>query len=235
MKRVFRLSCLATLAVFCSGIPTGCGPGSLWNRLFPPPAEEMVEMATDADDADRRRQGLMMLSSQPYGTEDKFVEVYVNVLQNDPEPTVRSAAARAIGKSENGNYAGQLSTGLADPVAQVRWDTAIALDSVVGQPAVGPLGKAATEDESKDVRAAAALALRHYPDRSVVATLVDCLSDRSFAVQFQARKALVDMTGYQYGYNPEPWSQIARGEKPLNAPGREYPWWDLFKLTDPES
>ncbi|MFP4355711.1 MAG: HEAT repeat domain-containing protein [Phycisphaerae bacterium] len=213
----------------------GCeSPGNVFRKMFPPSPKKMVAMATNPDDADMRRQGLMMLSSQSYGTKDEFVEVYVDILLTDPEPTVRSAAARAIGKSGNGKYAGQLAQGLSDSDTQVRWDVAIALDNVVGDGAVDPLRNTVSQDESKDVRAAAAVAMRHYPRMPVILTLVDALDDEAFAVQFQARKALVDMTGYPFGYEPEDWAPVASGQLPMTAPRTERPWWDVLQVTDPK-
>jgi hypothetical protein len=207
-------------------------PASEW--FTGPSNAKRVAMATDPEDADRRREGIVLLSEKDFGLREPYLAWYANRLAVDKDPSVRGVAARALGKAVATKYLPALAQALSDPSPVVRCDVAIALEQVRGEEAVEPLRKAAAEDASVDVRCAASRALRNYPRAKVAGTLVYCLSDDAFDVRHAAHEVLVEMVGKDLGTEPADWSSVARSDAPLQGPAWKRPWWDWFGTTKPE-
>jgi len=195
---------------------------------------KLVAMAQDTQDADRRRVAIVKISEKKWGLNEPYLSWYANRLQIDRDPTVRCAAARALAKAVAVKYLPILVGALNDRSADVRWDAAVALEKVRGEAAIDPLRKAAAEDKSPDVRAAAAKALRYYPQTKVVRTLVYCLSDDSFEVRHWAHESLTAMMGKDLGVEPADWASATGGQVPLRGPEWKRPWWDWFGTTKPK-
>lgn len=200
-------------------------------RLKSPTPEEQVAMAFDPDDADRRREGVALLSGNSWGLKEPYLAGYAELLEADEDELVRSAAARALGKAGDAKYLANLLAALSDGSDVVRWDAAVALDTVTGAAAVGPLQERALDDDSADVRSACAKAMRHYRKSGVVKTLAQCLADDSFAMRHQAHASLVDITGRDLGRRPEDWSDFAKADPPPRPVVTSKPWWDWFGVT----
>ncbi len=201
----------------------GCG------KLDKPSAMEMVVMAFDPDDADRRREGIRLLSDQPWGLEEPYLKGFAVHLAKDEDSRVRSAAARALGLAEDPTYLPNVVEAMGDPVAAVRWDAAVALDRLIGDEAIETLRSHATGDDSPDVRASCARALRHYRKQTVVNTLSDCLLDNEFRVRYTARNALTEISGQDRGDDPEDWVNALDSQPVVEEKSRS--WWDWLGVT----
>jgi hypothetical protein len=199
-----------------------------------PSGEKRLALATDPEDADHRREGIALLSATDWGLREPYLSFYAHRLAADLDPTVRGAAARALGKAVAVKYLPVLVKALGDSSPMVRCDAAVALARFRGEEAIEPLRKAAAEDASVDVRCAAIRALRYYPRPKVAGTLVYCLSDEVFDVRHEAHQVLVGMVGKDLGTEPADWNPVARGDVPLRAPQWQRPWWDWFGTTKPE-
>jgi HEAT repeat protein len=195
-------------------------------------AEDMAEQMFDLEDPDRRREGILALSEKDYGLREPYLAGYALILESDENPLVRAAAARALGKSQDPNYVPHLAAAMEDPTVVVRWDAAAALDRNPGPGAVDPLMEHAVGDESMDVRAASADALKHYSRAEVISTLRRALGDDEYGVRHRAHQSLVHIVGRDLGHEPEDWTREAVEAKPQADPDR--PWWDWFKVTDPQ-
>jgi len=232
VKRDVRLAAARAATVLFLLLPVvGCGGDksprlqSLAEKMKGRSPAEMVAMAFDPDDADNRRQGVTELSSRSWGLQEPYLKGYATMVRNDDDPLVRSAAVRALGKAGDLTYLPDVVAALEDDEPSVRWDAAVALDSLVGPEAVDPLRRHAVEDEALDVRASAARALRHYPTPEVVAMLKRCLRDRDFSVRYQARASLAAIMGRDFGYEPGRWPEDPAAVPP--APKRS--WWDRVR------
>ena len=243
MKYFPRLLVLAaTVATAGCGSGDGKARGSLMTRMFGPSPEQLVEQMLKSPDADLRRQAVEKLSGKGRGRREPYLTYYA-AMTGDPAATVRSAALRALGRSGNVKYVKVVAASLKDPDAIVRWDAAVALDRLVdlaagagkaGDLAVKILSEAATTDDSVDVRAAAAGALRHYQRRQTLATLLVCLQDPAYGVRFRASEALRELTGENAGPEADEWQRVlaAKADPFAKPPKAKRPWWDWFGVTN---
>lgn len=221
---------LAALGAGCGDEPVELGAVSL-GELFAPSPEDKVSMLYDDRHPDRVRRGLNLVSAEPWGLEEPYLAKYAEIAQTDPEPACRGAAVRALGRAGDTTYLDVLIDAMDDAAASVRWDAAVALGETTGPEAVAPMSRHAIDDDSTDVRAACAKSLRHYAGAAVRDTLVDCLMDEAFAVRYQARQSLVELTGRDAGYDPHAWRDVA-SRSPRTRPAARRPWWDWAGLTE---
>lgn len=195
---------------------------------FAPTSEDQLKRAV-SEDPDLRAQAITDWSNKDWGRRGAYVEFYATALQHDDHAIVRCAAARALGRCGDPKQAPTLAAALRDADAAVRWDAAVALDQVIGPAAVEPLRRAAASDTSVNVRVAALRALRHYPEKPVLETLLRCLGDQPFDVGFQAHESLVEITAQDAGYDGDKWAAILA--RPLPKKKADRPWWDWFGTT----
>jgi len=234
---------LAGMSLACKDNSGGWSLQNAFQKLLSRPSPtEMARMAFDPNDPDRRREGITLLSQQDWGVKEPYLEGYAKILKSDPDPQVRCAAARALGKAGDPRYVPDLAAALSDGTASVRWDAAVALDEALGarrgdarsEQVVGALQKHALQDASVDVRGCCARALRHCRQKEVLKTLIQCLYDEAFAVRYQAHSALVEHVGRDLGYEPEQWAPAIEGAVPPPQATWTRPWWDWFGVTKGE-
>jgi HEAT repeat protein len=188
---------------------------------------ENVALAFDPNDPDLQRDAILALSKKDWGLKEPYLKGYAAILRTDEDPLVRSAAVRALGKAGDPKYMEDVARTLFDRVPFVRQDAAAALDDLVGDVAVEPLRNRAVNDTDQDVRANCARALRHYRRNDAVQTLVQCLSDKAFAVRYQAHASLAAIAGKDLGYEPQDWAGLALEGLPPATPAKEPgSWWD---------
>ena len=217
---------LLTLAMGC-GDETG---KVTWDNPFKDvmsndAGKDTVDKAMDPNDADKRRSAIVTLSSRPWCLKEPYTKFYAAALAGDRDALVRAAAATALGKCGDPNYVDTLAAAMDDTSTTVRWDTAIALDKVIGESAVDPLRSGAVEDKSADVRAACAKALRHYRRTDVGRALVKCLDDNAFGVRHAAHASLVELTGQDVGFGSYEWAKLVT-EGVMTRPPAKKAWYE---------
>ncbi len=163
---------------------------------------------------DERREGVMFLVDHGYGQRPPYTTRYQQIAKNDPDFTVRAAAVRALNRARDNSAGNVFTAALSDNNDLVRLEGAKALVNLPSPNAVEPLKKiVASPVENKDLRIAAAEALKHYRDIGVARTLVNVLNGRDFGVAWQARHSLRDITGRDLRYDESAWLNY------LTAPG----------------
>ncbi len=105
-------------------------------------------------------------------------------------------------------------TALTDNNELIRWEAAKGLSNVPDPSAIDPLAHAVgNPSESKNVRVAAAEALRHYHNLTAARALVNTLGGKDFGVAWQARQSLSEMTGADLRYDQHAWLDFLTSDK----------------------
>src|SRR5205085_9778257 len=106
---------------------------------------------------------------------------------------------------------------LSDANPGVRLQAAKALSNIPDPSAADPLSRTLGNlAEQRDVRIAAAEALRHYRQIGVARVLAATLGARDFSIAWQSRWSLRILTGADYKYDERAWLTYLTGPtKPL--------------------
>lgn len=191
----------------CESDTTHTFRGNLKKSFSKPTPEQYLAM-TGSSNPDERREGLAGLAKSPRALE--ALPLYAAVAGSvGEEVPVRAVAIDVLGRSRNATHLPVLVACLDDESPRVRWEAATALDAMPGESAVEPLRRHAIADQSADVRAACATALRHYNQTDVLSTLARALNDGNFTVRHNSHKSLVELTGLDLGHEPQPWLERA--------------------------
>jgi len=122
-------------------------------------------------------------------------DVLVEYVDEDSNPQLQKVTFRALGEIGAPEAVEPLVGKLAMDNDNVRPYAARALGLVGDTRAVEPLARTLDEDESDDVRAAAAWALRAIGTEEALAAAAEHTDARSFVVQTEARKAERELAG----------------------------------------
>jgi hypothetical protein len=205
-------------------VPKWWGGGSAWDapgHLFSlatgkTPLRD-VRMMENKDNPDERRKGIYALASKSFGQAEPYTKRYRQIVQTDPDPLVRAAAVRALNASRDRAAIPLFVAGLSDASPAVRLQAAKALSNIPDPSAVDGLSRTlGNQTEQKDVRIAAAEALRHYRQIGVARVLAGTLGGRDFGVAWQSRWSLHILTGRDYRYDERAWLEYLTGsQKPF--------------------
>jgi hypothetical protein len=197
------------------------------NITFP----QALQLMNNPTRPDARREGIAALVTRfPAGKLPPYPQVYQQLAQHDPDVIVRAMAIRALNICRDAGSTKIFIAGLKDSNEQIRLESAKALANVPDPDAIRPLmdalsglrhftspeGHDETTAESKDVRIAAADALRHYQQQDVARTLIGYLNESDFGVSWQSRRSLVALTGQDLQYDEAAWlAYLAGPSKPF--------------------
>ena len=198
MKTLNTLGSMSLL-VLVGCITGGCeminGSGNaISNLVSPPTPSEEARNVFNVYDPDIRRRALNNLSASPFGGEGPYVRLY-RLLIDDPDPTVRAAAVKALGLHGEVKDVSLINIRLEDEASMVRWEASKSLQKIHNPQAIKPLIAAMNKDSDHDVRMACADALGQYAQPEVFSALVAALDDSRFGVALAAQKSLTILTG----------------------------------------
>lgn len=204
-------------AIICSGVLifAGC------NRQ--PPRAEVLENSVNLENADARREAFYQMGKwdTPEGEILNLVEL---TLLGETDPLVRTQVARTLGIWAAESSVDELATCLEkDPAPQVRAECARSLGEISTPEARAALVGALRKDRQSAVRVAAAQALRHHGDVESGQALAEVLGtqERDAAVRYYAADSLRYLTGQDFGYDAQGWSDfLAEAENPLADYGK---------------
>lgn len=203
--RSLRTACILTISTLIVGGCEGAGGGEgVTLDLFGPSPGEVAREAFNVYDPDRRRRAVNTLAKAPWGGEAPYLRTY-RLLVDDPDPTVRAACLRALGRHGHPSDVESITPYLRDETSFVRWEAAMALERLHHPDAVDPLIDVLRDDEDADVRLAAARALGQYAEERVFEALVGALNDRQYSVVRQTLRSLELLTGEQLGDRSSEW------------------------------
>jgi hypothetical protein len=189
------------------------------------PAKAAHEMDDPNASPDTHRQGIAdLVTTWKFTHHPPYTTRYKQIAEQDPNVTVRAMAIRALNISRDHTATPIFIAALEDDDELIRLEGAKALANIPDPNAIPALlrrvegkretiraGQPQTTDESKDVRIAAAAALRHYHTLEVARTLVNQLDSRDFGVAWQSNQSLIELTGQDFAYNESAWFQYLTG------------------------
>ena len=218
--RRFLLSGLTIPALLlggCSSLdidPNAEGDGILELMFAPRPLSNIVNDAQDPFDPDRRARGMLALSTTQAGSDPVYVSLYIENVE-DPDPSVRAAALKALGRHGTAEHTAIMTKAMAtDRDPGVRQEAARSLQRVHNPEAIEPLLAAirlpdvakGQWEEDAEVRAQAALALAQYREQKVLQALISALYDPRLSVNRNALVSLRILTGQDFGYERLAWA-----------------------------
>jgi hypothetical protein len=181
----------------------------------PSVADRMLE---DRTNADNRREGMNKLVNFGFLKNEKFEARFRQMEERDSDYTVRATAIRTANRARDSRSTPMFINGLGDPNEWVRLEAAKALANVPDINAAKPLLDVLSNPaETRDVRVAAADALKHYRTLPVARALSGVLNDKTFVIAWQARRSLRYLTDRDYGYDVGAWLAYFTGTE--NPPG----------------
>lgn len=191
-------------------------PRRAWDILSGDTELEAVKKMENADSADQRRQGVIDLYERSYGRPESYRERWKDIASADENPLVRAMAIRTLNRCKDASATPLFVKALSDRSEFVRLEAVKAL-AIMPDLAAAPLltRMLNSPTENKDVRIAAADALKHYRTLDVGRALASKLADREFGVAWQSRRSLGRLTGQDYRYDESAWLKHLTSDKPF--------------------
>jgi len=193
---------------------TGCISddfGELQRAFTVPTPGEAARDALDPYNPDKRREGVVLLSTSTFGGAAPYLKMYRDYVEHDEDPLVKSAAITALGRHGTPDDAALIAPWLQfsdDAHQHVRWTAALALQRLHNADVVPDLIESTLHrNEVGEVREACCTALGQYPEDRAVQALLASLDARELAVNAAAAEALQLLTGQALGLNRTAWSQ----------------------------
>jgi HEAT repeats/PBS lyase HEAT-like repeat len=197
--------------------------GGLSGRRGPRPIEA-ASMAIDPYNANNRYLGTLALANASFAAQEPYVALFVDNI-NDPDSSVRSAAARGLANHGEASHVPLLLKLLRDEDPRTRLEAVRGLQRLHNAQAVAPL--LALVDEAKEpdsaVRAEAALALGQYRENRVLRGLIAALADSQLTVVRSAQSSLSTLTDQSFGEDRSAWADWLEAYSEQSfAQAREY-------------
>jgi HEAT repeat protein len=221
-------SCVLLLLVSIACMTAGCEAiGSLANNIGRTSRDisralsgntplKAAKQLQNTESPDARREAINQLVEYPFGQKPPYTTRYQQLARDDPDYLVRATAIRALNRSRDATATPFFIASLAAPNDRVRLEAAKALTNVPDSNAQPALLKIVNNpDENRDVRIAAADALKHYKNMDVARTLIATLNGRDYAVAWQSRHSLKRLTGRDLRYNEAAWIAMIQKEHPF--------------------
>jgi hypothetical protein len=206
-KRLLYIGVVAAGAVLASGCETVSEDLSDFANSFSSVSPgEAARMAADLNDADRRRQGVLLLSNAPWGGADAYLKLYRDYAVSDGDPIVRAVSVRALARHGQPSDAPAVASNLTHESGQVRWEAAKGLQRLHATEVVGDMLRVLrNEQEEARIRAAIACGLAQYPEDRVFHALIGALDAEELSVNVASQRALVTLTGGDLGLDARVW------------------------------
>jgi HEAT repeat protein len=228
-----------TLALWgCGGQQADQAVKSLFNRKS---SGQQMFTALQEDDPDQRRKAIWAMAKSDAVAQAWAVKAFQTVARTDPDPQVRCAAIRALGRSGQPGgvetllmilnwreHAGEVPY---PPDDEVRWDATAVLSNLCSwglvpeeqkAPAKATLLGLLRDDPNRHVRLEAARGLRYFDgDPEILEGLIAALNEQDFGVVYEAEASLVRLTGETFQYDAEAWrAWLGTSEAPFARAGQ---------------
>jgi hypothetical protein len=178
----------------------------LAKSLKPVTPPEAGRMMIDQYDANKRREGTILISNAPFGGAPPYLANYRDMVDHESDPIVKAVAIRALARHGEPADALRITPHLSHENFQVRWEAAKGLQRLHNPAVAGDLIRVLLdESEQADVRIAAAIALGQYPEDRVFHGLLSALDERELAVNAAAERSLNLLTSQSFDMDSLRW------------------------------
>jgi HEAT repeat protein len=177
-----------------------------------------------SSDADKRREGVIMLGKGDAPTWDATPKILRIMARGDQDGQVRAAAIQVMVKSyQVENIMDTLTATSKDSSALVRLESLYGLEKNPKDESMLVILEMLEQDSESSIRAEAATALARYRDRKAIRMLLKGLDDSEFSVSYQSRESLRKLTGKDFGYDVSQWqSWLTTVEEPFSVLAGDY-------------
>ena len=221
-KLTIILNCLASVILFtgfgCSNVDVESEDQSpavgLIAKLLPDSSQQKREKLQEqllSPDADLRREAVYLLNEGEASKWEVTSKILALMAREDPDELVRVAALEVLTEldgADTSTNALEIELLIAvskDRSTLVRSTCTKALTKRGDEKSLNILLEMLTEDEDHNVRSEAASSLKYFPDKKAFRHLVAGLADEQFAVSYQSRKSLRQLSGRDFGFDQAQW------------------------------
>lgn len=220
-----RFPILIRLAIGSLLLAAGCHDGPMYGLKAINPYYSMKEWRADEDlgPTDHLRRGELnkLVAVMPSLPEEKQAAWFTHlrgILDHDASPEMRRMAILAAGRSKLPESAELIQRGLKDDSMKVRLATCRVLGERTDPESTRLLAETAGSTSEVDVRNAALAALANHRSPVAVDALKLALDTRDPATRDLALESLRDVTGKDYGDDPQVWIAALEGQEPVAEP-----------------
>jgi hypothetical protein len=178
-------------------------------KIWPDPQKQQQEIwdSLSSPDADLRRDGVYLLREKPANSWEKTPQILNIMCQGDPDGQVRAVALKVLAELDiTDTYLPvALKTAATDQTVPVRRESVSIMSHRKDDASLERLLDMLNQDEDREVRSEAAVALANYNDRRSMRGLIRALTDEQFSVSYRARESLEKLAQADYGYDQQAW------------------------------
>jgi hypothetical protein len=218
LKNLHPISILL-IALSCCVVANGCHDGPLYALKVANPYYSMHQWSEDeklgVTDHERRRQLATLadtIGSMPANQQQFWSGHLEQMIEHDSSPEMRRLAIQAAGNLRDPSAATLIDKGLDDDSVKVRMEACKALGRRGDETSARALASVAGTETSEDVQHAALTALASHDSPVAVKALQAALHNRNPATRDLAMQSLRDVTGKNYGDDPQVWIAALEGK-----------------------
>lgn len=208
-----RLSSLVW-ALGCLLLVSGCADTAYtvnrWvTRPFKKTPEQMLGIKTPRDRVEEFRQVAKAARKMPTAEQDQAIAHLTKEFDSENDGWVRREILKTLAQFPQPAAGAVLVRALDDPQSETRAIACEGLGVRADEIAVRELTRVVGSETDDDVRMAAVEALGAAGRKEAVGPLAEALADADPAMQAEAQKALVAVSGHDYGNNVQAWREYA--------------------------
>ena len=209
-----RLSSLAVWALGCLLFASGCADTAhsinrFVTRPFTKTPEQIYGIKTPRDRVEELRKVAKTARKMPADTQEQTVAHLAKEYDSENDGWVRREILKALAQFPQPAAGAVLVRALEDPQTETRAIACQSLGVRGDEIAVRELARVVGSETDTDVRMSAVEALGAAGKKEAVGPLAEALADGDPAMQAEAQKALVAVSGHDYGNNVQAWREFA--------------------------
>jgi HEAT repeat protein len=199
----------------------GCSQQTRKNFAWPwtPEVDDAVGITTPAKRLADMQAAAANVNKQSPAEQERVTADLAKQIQEEQDPMIRRYIVITLGHYKTAAATAVLQAAVADADSTVRIAACEAWGRRGGPEAAERLTGLLTSDTNLDVRLTAARAIGQTKEKTALQPLAEALTDADPAIQYCVVGALKQISGKDYGNDPNLWRAYARGENPAPPEG----------------